>query len=93
MALKLKLKTTSNAASASGIQGAVFASSAGIAGTKIGEFTGKTFEVSLELGEAVLKVPVGDFGGGSLTTSDTPVATVRNSTHSTGMVSCTVIDE
>jgi hypothetical protein len=90
---KLKLKTTSNAASATSIQGAVFASSAGIAGAKIGEFTGKTFEASLESGEAVLKVPVADFGGTSLTTSDTPVATVRNTTHSTGIISCTVIEE
>lgn len=92
---KLKLKTTSSAASASSIAGVVFADPSGsdITGAKIGEFTGKAFESALEGGEAVLKVPVADFGGGSLTTSDTTVALVRNGTHTTGIVICTVIEE
>lgn len=94
MATKLKLKTHSSAASATGVAGAVFQYSGGsIAGTKIGEFTGASFEAALENGEAVLKVLCSAFGGGSLTTSDTPVAIVRNSTNSTGLITCTVIDE
>lgn len=92
---KLKLLAVSSAASASGIAGVVFNAPTGgdITGSKIGEFTGKTFQASLEGGQAVLKVPVSDFGGGSLTPSDEPVALVRNTTDTTGIVSCTVIDE
>jgi hypothetical protein len=36
---------------------------------------------------------VSAFGGGSLTVSDTPVALVRNATNTSGIVSCTVIEE
>ena len=89
----LKVLTHSSAAGASGVGGIVWASSAGIAGSEIGEFTGKTFETELESGKAVLLVPVTDFGGSALTTSDTPVALVRNTTKTTGIVSCTVIEE
>lgn len=93
---KLKLLAHSSAASASSVAGVVFSAPTGgaITGTtRYGEFTGKTFEASLESGQAVLKVPVTDFGGAALTTSDTPVALVRNSTNTTGIVSCTVIEE
>jgi hypothetical protein len=90
---KLKLKAHSSAASATNIKGVVFQSSAGIAGAKIGEFTGKTFEATLDAGDAVLKVPVADFNGTSLTTSDTPVALVTDGTYTTGIISCTVIEE
>lgn len=92
---KLKVKVDSSAASASSVAGVVFAapSGANITGAKIGEFTGKTFEASLESDWAVLKVPVADFGGTSLTTSDTPVALVRNTSNTSGIVSCTVIQE
>ncbi len=92
---KLKLLAHSSAASATGIAGAVFTAPSGsdIFGDKIGEFSGKTFESSLESGQAVLKVPVVDFGGTALTVSDTPVALVRNTTNTTGAISCTVIEE
>jgi hypothetical protein len=92
---KLKLLAHSSAASATGVAGVVYAAPTGgnISGARIGEFTGKSFLGPLESGQAVLKVDVADFGGNSLTTSDTPVALVRNSTNTTGIVSCTVIQE
>lgn len=92
---KLKLLAHSSAASAAGVAGVVFAAPTGgaITGAEIGEFTGATFEASLESGKAVLKVACSEFGGTSLTTSDTPVALVRNSSNTTGIVSCTVIEE
>lgn len=92
---KLKLLAHSGAQSDTGIAGVVFAAPSGsdITGAKIGEFTGKSFEGTLEGGEAVLKVPVSDFGGSALTTSDTPVALVRNSTDTTGLIAATVIEE
>lgn len=91
---KLKLKIDASAAGATGISGVVWAAQVGaIAGAEIGEFTGQAFEVALEGGQAVLKVPVSAFGGGSLTVSDTPVALVRNATNTSGIVSCTVIEE
>lgn len=91
---KLKLKVDASAAGATGISGVVWAAQSGaIAGAEIGEFTGQTFEAVLEGGQAVLKVPVSAFGGGSLTVSDTPVALVRNATNTSGIVSCTVIEE
>jgi hypothetical protein len=91
----LKLLAHSSAQSATGVAGVVFQAPTGgaITGAEIGEFTGEAFEGTLEGGKAVLKVPVADFGGTSLTTSDTPVALVRNSTNTTGIVSCTVIEE
>lgn len=65
-----------------------------IVGTKIGEFTGQQFEAELDgNGNAVLFVRVGDFGGYSLTTSDTPVVLVRNSTKTTGIIDATVTEE
>ena len=92
---KLKLLAHSSAASATGIAGTVFAVPTGgaITGAKIGEFTDATFEASLESGQSVLKVACTEFGGEALTTSDTPVALVRNTTNTTGIVSCTVIEE
>jgi hypothetical protein len=96
MALKLKVLTHPSAASATGVAGVVFAVPSGsdITGARIGEFTGATFDAGLDgSGAAVLKVAVGDFGGGALTTSDTPVAILRFDTRATGAISCTVIDE
>lgn len=93
---KLKLLANSSAASATGVAGVVFSAPTGtnITGTtRYGEFTGKTFESALESGKAVLKVPVADFGGTALTTASTPVALVRNTINTTGIVSCTVIEE
>jgi hypothetical protein len=90
----LKLLAHASAASASSIAGAVFAVPTGsdITGAKIGEFTGAAFEAALESGQAVLLVDTADFGGGALTTASTPVAVVRNTTNTTGVVSCTVIE-
>lgn len=93
---KLKLLAHADAQGDTGVAGAVWEAPTGsdITGpNKYGEFTGKTFEASLEGGKAVLKVPVADFGGSALTTSDTPVALVRNATNTTGIISCTVIEE
>lgn len=93
---KLKVLVHSAAQSDSGVAGAVFEAPDGsdITGAKIGEFTGKTFESSLEGGLAVLKVPVADFGGSGLTTSDTPVVFLRNTTDGlSDIISATVIQE
>jgi hypothetical protein len=92
---KLKLLAHSSAASATGVDGVVFNAPTGgaLTGTKIGEFADKAFEASLESGKAVLKVNVNDFSGGTLTTSDTPVAYVQNATYHTPLVSCTVVEE
>lgn len=87
---KLKMLAHASAASATGIEGVVLNSTRD---TVIGEFSGKSFEASLESGKAVLKIPVADFGGTSLTTSDTPLAQAKNTTKTTGLVSCTVIEE
>ena len=92
--LVLRVATSASAAGATGVAGVVFAEPTGgaITGAEIGEFTGAAFEESLESGRAVLYVPVGDFGGGSLTTSSTPVVLVRNTTHTTGIVPATVVE-
>jgi hypothetical protein len=92
---KLRLAVHSSAQSATGIQGVVFAAPTGgnITGTEIGEFTGQTFEGSLEGGLAILKVNVLEFGGSSLTTSDTPVVLIKNTTNTTGIIPATIIEE
>lgn len=91
----LKILVHSSAQSASSIEGIVFAAPTGgnITGTEIGEFTGKSFSGSLENGKAVLKVLTTAFGGGSLTTSDTPVVLVRNGSNTTGVIYATIIQE
>jgi hypothetical protein len=91
----LKVLVDSSAQSATGIKGVVYQAPAGatIAGPEIGEFNSYTFSGTLESGQAVLKVPVAVFGGTSLTTSDTPVVLVRNTTHTTGIISATIIEE
>lgn len=104
---KLKVLCHSSAASATGVKGAVFAVPTGtdLTGAKIGEFTGASFEASLEGGQAVLKVAASGFGGGSLTTSDTPVVVFEGTTDagsslgnavsfgSVGVHEATVIEE
>jgi hypothetical protein len=94
---KLKVLTHYSAAGATDIAGVVFAAPTGgnITGAKIGEFTGQQFlgAEELESGQAVLEVDVTEFDGTSLTSSDTPVAVVRNATYTTGVVSCTVFEE
>lgn len=93
---KLKVLVHSAAQSDSGVAGVVFEAPDGsdITGAKIGEFTGKSFEASLEGGLAVLKVPVSEFGGAGLTTSDTPVVFLRNATDGlSDIIFATVIQE
>jgi hypothetical protein len=92
---KIKMLVHSSAQSDVDIAGVVFEAPSGgnITGPKIGEFTGAAFESSLEGGAAVLKVAVTEFGGAALTTSDTPVAMIKNASYQTGVVSCTVIEE
>jgi hypothetical protein len=86
----LKLLAHASAASATSVEGVVLNATRD---TVIGEFTGQAFEGTLESGKAVLKIPVADFGGGSLTTSDTPLTVAYNGSKTTGLVSCTVIEE
>jgi len=92
---KLKLLAHPNAASATGVYGSVFEAPTGgaLTGNKIGNFSGAAFEATLENNKAVLKVDVADFGGSALTTSSTPVAIARNTSYTTGVLPCTVIEE
>ena len=90
---KLKLLAHSSAASAT-VDGIVWAVQAGgIAGAEIGEFTGKQFEAALEGGKAVLKVPVADFGGGSLNVNDQVKVFARNATNFSDIWTGTIIEE
>lgn len=90
----LKVLVHPDAQSVSGVAGVVFEEPAGsdLTGAKIGEFTGATFEATLESGQAVLLVPVADFGGGSLTTSDTPMVYLQTSTEHSVLVQATVVE-
>jgi hypothetical protein len=96
---KLKVLVRPTAASASGVSGVVWQNGTGgeIAGAEIGEFTGAAFESATEGSgvneRAVLKVPVANFGGSALSVSDTVKVHARNSTHTTGIVSGTIIEE
>jgi hypothetical protein len=80
--------------------GAVFEAPTGAAGSKvtgpkIGEFESVAFQTGsgADTGYAVLKVPVADFGGGALSTSDTPVVYLEDVDESTYPFPATVIDE
>lgn len=96
---KLKVLAHSDAQSKTGVAGVVFQAPGGsdITGAKIGEFTGAAFSGTLEGGQSVLKVPVADFGGGALGTSDTPRVHFRYDDSGTlkgcGIAAATVIDE
>ena len=93
-ATMLRLTAHESAAGVTDVAGVVFeAPTSGLTGARLGEFTGATFEASLDGGLAVLKVPVADFGGTSLTVSDTPVAALQHPVLGTGLVSCTVVTE
>lgn len=91
----LKVLVDPAAVAATNISGVVFAAPAGgeITGAKIGEFSGESVEADLEGGQAVLKVPVADFGGTGLLLTDTPVVLFRNTDYTTGLISATVINE
>lgn len=103
----MKLMTHPDAQAAVSVAGAVFAAPGGsdLTGAKIGEFSGRSFSPTLESGQAVLKVPVSVFGGGSLTVVDTPVCVFTAVSDaasplgngvafgSAGVHSCTVIEE
>jgi hypothetical protein len=80
--------------------GAVYEAPTGAAGSKvtgakIGEFESVAFQTGsgADTGYAVLKVPVADFGGGALSTSDTPVVYLEDADESTYLFPATVIDE
>ncbi len=88
----VKLLAEASAASAASIEGVVLNSTRD---TVIGEFTGQTFEASLEGGEAVLLIDVADItpNGSTLTTSDTPIVFAYNATDSIiGPGSATVVE-
>lgn len=90
--LALKLLTDAAAASAASVEGVVLNAARD---TVIGEFSGQTFEASLEGGEAVLLIPVSEItpDGETLTTSDTPIVFAYNTTDATiGPGSATVIE-
>lgn len=88
----VKLLAPAAAASAASIEGVVLNAARD---TVIGEFTGQTFESSLESGYAVLKIIAANVSpnGNTLTTSDTPLVVAYNSTYSTDLASATVIEE
>ncbi len=92
---KLLVQLPTSAVGVTGISGVVWTKPGDTtqAGTEIGEFTGQSFESSAVGGYAVLKVPVSAFNGSSLTTSDTPVVLVQSSTHTTGLIEATIIEE
>ena len=48
---------------------------------------------TLEYGEAVLKVPVADFGGDSLAVGDDPVVVIKGATIGTSLFVGEVIEE
>lgn len=75
LTVKLKILAHPDASSASDVRGVVFYAPAGsdLTGAKIGEFSGKSFASALESGQAVLKVPVDEFGGSGLAPGDLPV--------------------
>lgn len=65
----------------------------GIVGRELTQFAGFTSEAELDGdGKAVFLVPV-SLVDETMTTADTPVALVRDGTHTTGIVACTVIEE
>jgi len=88
----LKLLAHSSAASATSVEGVVLNSTRD---TVIGEFTGQAFGATLESDQAVLLIDVADISpdGSTLTTSSTPLAIAYNATYTTGLVSCTVVEE
>lgn len=93
----VKLLADSSAASATGIEVVVFNAPSGsnyVTGTtRYGSAASKSFEASLESGNAVLKVLASDVGCDGLAASTTVAALARNTTYTTGMVEATIIEE
>ena len=88
----VKLLVEASAASEASVEGVVLNATRD---TVIGEFSGQTFEASLEGGEAVLLIDVADISpdGSTLTTSDTPIVFAYNATNSIiGPGSATVVE-
>ncbi len=100
VALVKKLRVSnlhSDAIGATGITGVVWAAASGqIVGAEIGEFSGGSI-VSDGSGGAKLEIEASTFGGGALTTSDTPKVLIRGETggvaHTTGIIDATVFEE
>lgn len=93
----VKLLTDSSAASATGVDVAVYNAPSGsnyVTGTtRYGSATGQAFEASLESGEAVLKVLASDVGCDGLAAATSVRALAQNTTYTTGMVTATIIEE
>jgi hypothetical protein len=93
----LKLLADSSAASATGVEVVVYSAPGGsnyVTGTtRYGSAASKSFEASLESGNAVLKVLASDVGCNDLAAATTVAALARNTTYTTGMVSATIIEE
>lgn len=93
----VKLLADSSAASATGIEVVVFnapSDSNYVTGTtRYGSAASKSFEGTLESGNAVLKVLASDVGCDGLAAATTVAALARNTTYTTGVVSATIIEE
>lgn len=93
----VKILADNSAASATGVEVVVFNAPSGsnyVAGTtRYGSAASKSFEGTLESGNAVLKVLASDVGCDGLAASTTVAALARNTTYTTGMVSATIIEE
>jgi len=90
----IRVAADAAAAGVTGVSGAVFEVPSGsdITGTKIGEFTARSFEATLESGQAVMYVPLAAFGGDGLLLTDTPVVFARNANFHTDVTPCTVVE-
>ena len=93
----VKILADSSAASATGVEVAVYNAPSGsnyVTGTtRYGSVNAQEFEASLESGNAVLKVLASDVGCDGLAAATTVAALARNTTYTTGMVSATIIEE
>ena len=93
----VKILADSSAASATGVEVAVYSAPAGsnyVTGTtRYGSVNAQEFEALLESGSAVLKVLASDVGCDGLAAATTVAALARNTTYTTGMVSATIIEE
>lgn len=103
----LKALLHPSAIGATDLEGIVYAapsdSPLDVCGAEIGEFgvgspqytfvDGSGLSPATDAGYAVLKIPVTAFGGDALTTSDTPLLVVRNASYTSGLISCTVVEE